>query len=262
MTSPYVELASIDIIDVFLYAIKHSNGNGGVHMILGIIGAMAEEVQSLKDEMSIDRKEVKAQMEFYAGTLWGNKVVVVTCGIGKVNAAVCAQILADDFNVDKVINVGIAGGIGENVEPGDVVIADNLVQHDIDTSAFGDPIGQIPRLDTFDFKCDAELINLAKSAAENLSGNKSFTGRIVTGDQFIADTGKIRWLKDQFNALACEMEGGSIAHVCYLNNIPFVVIRSISDNANTGAHMDYEKFKPIAISNSVNILRNMLQALA
>lgn len=231
-------------------------------MIIGIIGAMEEEVQILKDEMSIDRKEIKARMEFYSGILWNNKVVVVTCGIGKVNAAVCAQILVDDFHVDKIINVGIAGGIGENVNPGDVVIGNNLVQHDIDTSAFGDPIGQVPRLDTFDFKCDTELIDLAKSAAEKISGHKSFIGRIVTGDQFIADTDKIRWLKDQFEALACEMEGGSIAHVCYLNNTPFVVIRSISDNANTGAHMDYEKFKPIAVNNSVNILRAMLKELS
>lgn len=238
------------------------NGNGGREMIIGIIGAMEEEVQILKDEMSIDRKEIKARMEFYSGILWNNKVVVVTCGIGKVNAAVCAQILVDDFHVDKIINVGIAGGIGENVNPGDVVIGNNLVQHDIDTSAFGDPIGQVPRLDTFDFKCDTELIDLAKSAAEKISGHKSFIGRIVTGDQFIADTDKIRWLKDQFNALACEMEGGSIAHVCYLNNTPFVVIRSISDNANTGAHMDYEKFKPIAVNNSVNILKAMLKALS
>jgi adenosylhomocysteine nucleosidase len=231
-------------------------------MIIGIIGAMEEEVQILKDEMSIDRKEIKARMEFYSGILWNNKLVVVTCGIGKVNAAVCAQILVDDFHVDKIINVGIAGGIGENVNPGDVVIGNNLVQHDIDTSAFGDPIGQVPRLDTFDFKCDTELIDLAKSAAEKISGHKSFIGRIVTGDQFIADTDKIRWLKDQFEALACEMEGGSIAHVCYLNNTPFVVIRSISDNANTGAHMDYEKFKPIAVNNSVNILRAMLKELS
>lgn len=237
-------------------------GIGGIHMILGIIGAMDEEVQILKDEMILDRKEIKAKMEFFSGNLWGNKVVVVTCGIGKVNAAVCAQILVDDFNVDKVINVGIAGGIGEDIKPGDVVIGDNLVQHDIDTSAFGDPIGQIPRLDTFDFKCDVELINLAKSAAEKISGPKSFIGRIVTGDQFIANVDKIRWLKDEFNALACEMEGGSIAHVCYLNNTPFVVIRSISDNANTGAHMDYEKFKTIAVNNSVNILKSMLINLA
>ena len=230
-------------------------------MIIGIIGAMDEEVKILKDKMIIDRRELKAKMEFFSGSLWGKNVVVVTCGIGKVNAAVCTQILIDDFNVNNIINVGVAGGIGEDILPGDVVIGENLVQHDIDTSAFGDKIGQVPRLSTFDFKCDKKLIHAAKKACRNIESHKTFTGRIVSGDQFIADTEKLRWLKAEFNAEACEMEGGSIAQVCYLNSIPFVVIRSISDNANTGAHMEYEKFVPIAIDNSIHIIENMLNIL-
>jgi adenosylhomocysteine nucleosidase len=230
-------------------------------MIIGIIGAMSEEVEILKKEMTVSNKETKAKMEFFSGNLWGNQVVVVTCGIGKVNAAVCTQVLVDDFKVDKVINVGVAGGIGEHIYPGDVVIATDLVQHDMDTSAFGDKLGQIPRMDTFDFKCDAELVETAKAACDEVRDFKSFVGRIVSGDQFIASVEKIRWLQLEFGALACEMEGGSIAHVCYLNSIPFVVIRSISDNANNGAHMDFEKFTPIAVNNSINILRNMLKRL-
>jgi adenosylhomocysteine nucleosidase len=228
-------------------------------MIIGIIGAMDEEVEILLKEIVIEKKEIKAKMEFNSGSLWGQKAVVVKSGIGKVNAAVCAQILVDDFKVEAIINVGIAGGIGENINPGDVVIADNLVQHDIDTSAFGDRIGQIPRLDTFDFKCSKDLVEKAKEACSSLNNVKSFVGRIATGDQFIADASKIRWLNNEFTAIACEMEGASIAQVCHLNSVPFVVIRSISDNANTGAHMDYEKFKYIAIENSVVILRNMLK---
>ncbi|ERI91300.1 MTA/SAH nucleosidase [Clostridiales bacterium oral taxon 876 str. F0540] len=227
--------------------------------MIGIIGAMDEEVEILLKEIILERKEKKAKMEFSLGKLWGQEVVVVRSGIGKVNAAVCAQILADDFNTDYIINVGIAGGIGDNINPGDIVIADNLVQHDMDTSAFGDKFGQIPRLETFDFKCSKELMIIAEEACKKFGKSKSFIGRIVTGDQFVADIEKIKWLKDEFDALACEMEGGSIAQVCYLNNIPFVVIRSISDNANTGAHMDYEKFKYIAVGNSVNILRGMLE---
>jgi adenosylhomocysteine nucleosidase len=230
-------------------------------MKIGIIGAMDEEVEILLKEIRLSSKETKARMEFHVGRLWNQEVVVVRSGIGKVNAAVCAQILADDFKVDYIINVGIAGGIGEDILPGDVVIADNLVQHDIDTSAFGDRIGQIPRLDTFDFKCSEELVKRAKEACSHLKGSNSFVGRIVTGDQFIADIEKIKWLKEEFSASACEMEGASIAQVSYLNNIPFVVIRSISDNANTGAHMDYEKFKYIAVENSVVILRNMLEKM-
>lgn len=227
-------------------------------MIIGIIGAMDEEVRILKGEMTIDRRELKAKMEFFSGNLWNKNVVVVTCGIGKVNAAVCAQILIDDFGANKIINVGVAGGIGDNIVPGDVVIAESLVQHDMDATEFGDKYGQIPRLDTFDFKCDAMLIDSAQRACRDIINHKTFIGRIATGDQFVADIEKIKWLKSEFDAIACEMEGGSIAQVCYLNSIPFVVIRCISDNANIGAHMDYEKFVPIAVQNSIHILKNML----
>lgn len=227
-------------------------------MVIGIIGAMDEELEILLKEMKLEKIEVKANMRFNFGKLYDKDIVVVRSGIGKVNAAICTQILIDDFSVDKVINVGIAGGIGKDVYPGDVVIASNLVQHDMDTSAFGDEIGQIPRLDTYDFKCTNELVDKAKSACVNIKDHKSFVGRIVTGDQFISNTEKIKWLNEKFEALACEMEGGSIAQVCYLNKVAFVVIRSISDNANNGAHMDYEKFAPIAIRNSTEILKNIL----
>ncbi|MDF2504021.1 5'-methylthioadenosine/adenosylhomocysteine nucleosidase [Clostridium sp.] len=229
-------------------------------MIIGIIGAMDEELELLLKEIKLEKKENKASMEFNCGELYGKTVVIVRCGIGKVNAAVCTQVLIDDFNVDSVINVGIAGGIGKDIFPGDIVIAENLVQHDMDTSAFGDKIGQIPRLNTYDFKCDNELVELAKKACASFEKN-FFMGRIVTGDQFVADIEKIKWLSKDFGAVACEMEGGSIAQVCYLNEIPFVVIRSISDNANNGAHMDYEKFTPIAVKNSTNILENMIKIM-
>lgn len=230
-------------------------------MNIGIIGAMEEEVQFLIKDMKFERKEVKAKMEFSLGSIHNKNVVIVTSGIGKVNAAICAQILIDDFNVDYIINVGIAGGTVNNIYPGDIVIADNLVQHDMDTSAFGDKIGQIPRLDTFDFKCDKTLIQYAKESCKDIKGHNYFTGRIVSGDQFIASIDKINWLNSEFECLACEMEGASIAQVCYLNEVPFIIIRSISDNANNGAQMDYEKFKDIAVENSTNILNNMLKLI-
>lgn len=228
-------------------------------MTIGIIGAMDEEVKILLDNIILDNKNEKAKMEFNLGTLWGKDVVIVRSGIGKVNAAICTQILIDDYKVDKIINVGVAGGIGKEIFPGDVVIADTLVQHDMDTSVFGDKLGQIPRLDTYDFKCDHSLIEIAKRICEKATGHKSYIGRIVSGDQFIADVEKIRWLNKEFDAMACEMESASIAQVCYLNNIPFIVIRSISDNANNGAHIDFEKFIPIAVENSTEIIRNMLK---
>ena len=230
-------------------------------MTLGIIAAMSEELEILLKDMQLDSSTTKAGMTFNKGKLWSNEVIAVVCGIGKVNAAVCTQILVSEFNVDKVINVGVAGGIGKDIYPGDVVIATNLVEHDMDTTAFGDPHGQVPRMDTFDFKCDSSLIESANSACKKVGGFNTFTGRIVSGDVFVADVEKIKWLEKEFNALSCEMEGASIAHVCYLNNIPVVVIRSISDNANNGAHMDFEKFTPIGVKNSTFILKTMLEKL-
>ncbi len=230
-------------------------------MVFGIIAAMSEELEILLKDMDLEDKKVKANMTFNKGKLWGKDVVAVVCGIGKVNAAICTQILASEYNVDKVINVGVAGGIGKEIYPGDIVIADNLVEHDMDTTAFGDPHGQIPRMDTFDFKCDAALVEAAKKACNSLGDIHTFVGRIVSGDVFVADIEKIQWLEKEFSALSCEMEGASIAHTCYLNNIPFVVIRSISDNANNGAHMDFEKFTPIAVKNSTALLKEMLLSI-
>lgn len=229
-----------------------------MNMKLGIIVAMSEELEIILQEMKKEKTEVHANMEFHVGELLGKKVVAVVCGIGKVNSSICTQILISEYRVSKVINIGIAGGIGKDIVPGDIIIGDSLVQHDIDATAFGDKVGQIPRLDTFDFKSDKDLVNLAKKACEEKTDHNSYIGRIATGDQFIADVNKIKWLSEEFDALACEMEGGSIAHTCYLNKIPFVVIRSISDNANTGAHMDFEKFKYMAVENSSNILKSII----
>lgn len=230
-------------------------------MILGIVSAMQEELDLLLKDMTINEETKKANMTFYKGTLDNKDIIAVVCGIGKVNAAVCSQILISEFNVTSIINVGVAGGIGKDIYPGDVVVGTNLVQHDMDTTVFGDPHGQIPRLDTFDFKCDEDLVKVSLEACEEIKEINTFSGRIISGDQFISSIEKIQWFEKEFNAMACEMEGASIAQVCYLNNIPFVVIRSISDNANNGAHMDYEKFIPIAVRNSTILLKNIIRKL-
>lgn len=230
-------------------------------MIIGIIGAMDEELEIILSESKICETKLKANMKFNLGKFCGKDIVVVRSGIGKVNAAICTQILVDDFKVDTIINVGIAGGVAEDVYPGDIVIADSLIQHDVNALAFGYEVGQIPRLDTYDFKCDRELIEKVKCACSKIENKNSFVGRIVTGDEFVSSAEKVKYLFDEFKALACEMEGGSIAQVAYLNNIPFVVIRSISDNANNGASMEYEKFAPIAIENSTEILKNVIENL-
>ena len=230
-------------------------------MILCIIGAMSEELEILLKDMQLESQKVIANMTFNKGKLWNQDVVAVVCGIGKVNAAICTQILISEFGANKVINVGVAGGIGKEIYPGDVVIANNLVEHDMDCSVFGDAIGQVPRMNTFDFKCDETLVSLAQEACKKVGEIKTFVGRIVSGDQFIASVEKIQWLEKEFKALSCEMEGASIAHTCYVNNVPFVVIRSISDNANNGAHVDFEKFTPIAVKNSTAILKEMILSM-
>lgn len=228
-------------------------------MKIGIIGAMDEEIAIIKKEMNIYRSKNKAGMFFLTGKFSGIDVVLVRSGIGKVNAAICTQVLIDDFNIDMVINTGIAGGVKEVINPGDVVISTDLVHHDMDTSAFGDEIGQVPRMDTFSFMAHEKLVDLAFSSAKKLKGYNVYKGRIISGDQFIADTDKIMSLRERFNAYAVEMEGAGIAHTCYVNGIPFVVIRSISDRADSNIHMDYATFKNIAINNSIGILKNMFE---
>ena len=170
--------------------------------------------------------------------------------------------VADNTGARELLVIRVMGGsTRRHANIGDVVVATNLVQYDMDASAFGDPRGQIPRLDTFDFKCDEHLIEVAKAACDKAGDFNTFSGRIVAGDMFVASIEKIQWLEKESGALSCEMEGASIAHVCYLNNIPCVVIRSISDNANNGAHMDFEKFTPIGVKNSTFILKTMLNKL-
>ncbi|SHJ66845.1 adenosylhomocysteine nucleosidase [Hathewaya proteolytica DSM 3090] len=230
-------------------------------MRIGIIGAMNEETESLISNMNVETVTEKAQMTFNSGKLFNKEVVVVTCGIGKVNAAICTQILADNFQVDAIINVGIAGGAMESIVPGDIIIGKELIQHDFDASFFQYKIGQIPRLNTYSFPSDDKLVNLAKQVSQELKGYNVYEGIIVSGDQFVATKEKLSWLNSNFNAYACEMEGASIAHVSFLNKIPFVVIRSISDNALNDTHLEYEKFKVIAVRNSVAIIKGMLEKI-
>lgn len=229
--------------------------------MIGIIGAMGEETQSLVEEMKISNVLTKAQMKFNSGILQNKEVVIVTCGIGKVNAAICAQILVDNFRVDMIINVGIAGGCRKDIFPGDIVVGRELIQHDMDATFFDYKIGQIPRLNTYSFKSDEKLVNLTLKIAKQIKDYNIHDGIIVSGDQFVATKEKLTWLNTDFSAYACEMEGASIAHVAYLNNVPFVVIRSISDNALNDTHLEYDKFKVIAIKNSITIIKGMLKEI-
>jgi len=231
-------------------------------MTIGIIGAMEEEVAVLKESMDIEKIVEYASMQFYKGVLCGKKVVVVRSGIGKVNAAVCAQILADKFNIDVLINTGIAGSLDASIDIGDMVISTDLVEHDMDASIFGDPVGQIPRMDTFSFPAAAELVKKAVQANTEANPDiKTFTGRIVSGDQFVSSSEVKDKLVNLFDAKCTEMEGAAIAHVAYLNKISCVIIRAISDKADNSATMDYPTFEKQAIKHSVKLVRNLLLLL-
>uniref|UniRef100_UPI003D0006B5 5'-methylthioadenosine/adenosylhomocysteine nucleosidase n=1 Tax=Alcaligenes faecalis TaxID=511 RepID=UPI003D0006B5 len=225
---------------------------------LGIIVAMREELEIVLERLQEPQTIQRAGMDFHRGSYLGKPVVAVVCGVGKVNAAACTQMLISEFAVGSIINIGIAGAVEPSIRPGDIVIANTLVQHDVELQALGLAPGQVFRLDTFDFPADPALLTIAQTAAQQIEGHQVHTGRIVTGDQFIACNDKIQWLSATFNALACEMESGAIAQVCYLNTVPFVCIRSISDNANNEAHMDFDTFLPIAVNNASTLLHAMV----
>ena len=209
--------------------------------------------------MDIEETVVYASMQFCKGTLCGKNVVIVRSGIGKVNAAICAQILADKFNVDVLINTGIAGSLDAAIDIGDMVISTDLVEHDMDATIFGDPLGQVPRMDTFSFPAEASLIEKAVAANEEANPDiKTFTGRIVSGDQFVSSAEVKEKLVKNFQAKCTEMEGAAIAHAAYLNKVSCVIIRAISDKADNSATMDYPTFEKKAIEHSVRLVRNLL----
>lgn len=230
-----------------------------LEMKLGIIGAMHEEVIELQKAMTIEKKEEIGGFTYYTGKILQKEIVLVECGIGKVNSAVCTTILLNNFSVDKVIFTGVAGAVGRVLNIGDVVISTELIEHDFDCTAFGLRHGEIPRMESSIFKADEELVNFAKKSVIKVIGeHRVKLGRVVSGDQFIANKEKINWLGETFNAECTEMEGASVAHVCYLFKKPFVILRAISDKADGSAHMDFKKFVELASENSKNVVLEML----
>lgn len=226
-------------------------------MRIGIIGAMSEEVQGFKKIMENIDEEKIGNLTFYTGVMHDKDIVLLETGIGKVNAAIGATLMIEAFDVEAVIFTGVAGGINEELDLGDVVISKDLIQHDVDVTAFGEKLGVIPRMENSVFKADAGLIDLAVKAGKKLKG-KVIIGRILSGDQFIASPEKIEFLKNEFNGDCVEMEGAAVGHVCEIFDIPFVVIRTMSDKANSNAHTDYSTFMKIAADNSVTLVNEML----
>lgn len=229
---------------------------------IGIIGAMDLEVESLKAEMSVAKVEKKAGMEFFEGTLNGADVVIVRCGIGKVNAALSAQVLADLFHVTHIINTGVAGSLNSKLDIGDILISTDALQHDMDVTALGYRPGEIPQLGRLEFPADRRMADLAKAACEKVNPDiHAELGRVVSGDQFISSKEVKNRLIELFAGDCAEMEGAAIAQVAYLNGIPFVIIRAISDKADDSSEMDYPTFEAAAAKHSAALVKELVKSI-
>lgn len=228
----------------------------------GIIGAMELEVETLKSKMTVSQVVTKANMEFFEGSLNGAQVVIVRSGVGKVNAALCVQILADIFHVTHIINTGVAGSLNAKLDIGDILISKDAVHHDVDVTIFGYQLGEVPQLGIREFPADEHLIQLAKTSCERVNTDcHAVTGRVVSGDQFISSKEVKEKLITNFQGDCAEMEGASIAHGAHLNQIPFVIIRAISDKADDSAEMDYPTFEKAAALHSAALVEDMVAAI-
>ena len=227
---------------------------------LGIIGAMDIEIRTLKEQIENLKVTEKTGTEYYEGTLMGLPVVLVKCGIGKVNAAIGAQILCDLFGVTHIVNTGIAGSLCAQQDIGDMVVSSDVWHHDFDCVAFGYPMCKIPGMPQ-SFPADEKLIALAKNAAEQ-TGSTVRIGRIASGDQFVADPMLKEQIISRTQALCTEMEGAAIAQTAYRNGIPFVILRCISDKADSSAEMDYPSFEAMAAKRCAQVTMTLAYQLA
>lgn len=228
---------------------------------LGIIGAMQLEVETLLGVMENKTARERAGSVFYEGELEGLPVVIVQCGVGKVNAALCAQILCDCFDVTHLVNTGIAGSLCADLDIGDLVVSRDAMYHDFDCVHFGYEYGKVPGMDTVAFPADEGLMKLAYAAAEAVHPGHVRIGRVASGDQFVAE----KQLKEKIIAvtsgLCTEMEGTAIAQTACRNKLPFVILRAISDKADDSAEMDYPTFERIAAHRCAQVTRNLAKAL-
>ena len=228
--------------------------------MIGIIGALDIELERLIDAMQEPVHREISGVPFTCGKLLGTDVVIARAGVGKVNAAVCAQTMALIYEPELIINSGVSGALVPELRVGDVVIGTDVVQHDVDTTALGDEPGFVSTVDRLSFPLDNFVSTAIAAAAEEL-GIRAVRGRIASGDQFVASTERKEEIVRLFSAVTCEMEAGAIAHVCFLNRIPCAVIRSISDGGNEEAPMSYEEFLPLAAKNSSELTLAYLKSL-
>lgn len=228
---------------------------------VGIICAMELELQGLIDIIKTESTMEKSGTIFYKGKIGNTDVILVQCGIGKVSSAICTQMLIDFYSPDMIINSGVAGALSTDVTVGDVVIATAAVQHDFDCTAFGDPKGTLELLGKrmVEIPADEEISSKLYEAAKELDGTRVFRGIIATGDKFVSDSEERLSIGKEFSALACEMEGGAMAQVCYRARVPFAILRSISDDIGHNTTVDFNEFKVMAAKKTVDVLSDILK---
>lgn len=228
-------------------------------MRVGIIGALELEVEGLKSLMDECKINTISGVDFYSGKINGTDTVVAAAGIGKVNAAVCAQTMILTYSPDAVINIGVAGGLSKELKIGDIAIADAVAEHDMDTTVCGDPLGFISGINTVMMECDKETADLLEKAVVTVGGVNVQRGVIVSGDQFISTNEQRIKIIDNFDAIAAEMEGASIGHVCTMNKVPFGVLRAISDGANDSSVVDFPTFAKTAAQMTIKTIIEYLK---
>lgn len=224
---------------------------------IGIIFAMKEELDSLLKYLKIEKEYNIFDLKFYEGMIHNNYCILTSSGVGKVNSARCTQILIDNMDVDMIINIGVAGGISDKLKVCDIVIGEKLVQHDFDITAFNHEKGYIPNVGVY-IDSDTYLVNIAKECINNKKYNV-VSGIIASGDIFCTESWMSKKINTKFNALCVEMEGASIAQVCYLSNVPFIVIRSISDVPNNNNVLTYEEFLNESSKNVSNFIYEIIK---
>ena len=229
---------------------------------LGIIGAMTIEIETLKEHLQDMVLSSRTGMEFCEGTLEGTPVVIVQCGVGKVNAAMCAQILCDCYGVTHLVNTGIAGSLNAALDIGDLVVSKDAMYHDFDCVHFGYEMGKVPGMDVVSFPADETLMGYALAAAEAVHPGHVKVGRIASGDQFVAEKPLKEQIISRTQGLCTEMEGAAIAQTAYRNQVPFVILRAISDKADDSAQMDYPTFERIAAHRCAEVTKALARQLS
>jgi adenosylhomocysteine nucleosidase len=226
--------------------------------MIGIIGAMKMEVESLCHALTDQTQETVSGITFVRGRLYGKELVVAQSGVGKVFAAICAQTMILRYAPQALINTGVSGSLSPLLGVNDIAVSTACVQHDMDTSPLGDPVGMISGINVVELRSDAPLSERLCQAIDSL-GYRRECGVIVSGDRFISSTSQKKTLREQFGGIACDMESAAIAHVCYVNQVPFVALRAISDCADGSADVSFAEFAAIAAERSLQVLHRTLQ---